>query len=249
MTEPNLFWTLACVAAFFVGTGKGGVPMLALLSVPIMSLVMSPMQGAALLFPVYLISDVYGVWIYRRSFSARNLMILIPAGAIGVFAGWFLAEDADEDVVRIVIGCVGLTFLALRQWSRWIGNADPRPADVPRGLLWGSLPGFTSFVAHAGGPTFQLYVLPQKLPKLMFAGTSTILFATINWMKVPPYIALGLMDWADWRIVAILSPVAIFGAWFGYHLTRLIPQKIFFVAVEIALFLISINLIRVGLGS
>ena len=248
MTEPTLFWTLACVAAFFVGTGKGGVPMLAILSVPIMSLVTSPMQGAALLLPVYLISDVYGVWIYRKSFSVRNLMILIPAGAIGVFAGWLLAGDTDEDVVRIIIGCVGLTFLALRQWSRWIGTVDPRPADVPRGLLWGSISGFTSFVAHAGGPPFQLYVLPQKLPKLMFAGTSTILFAAINWMKVPPYIALGLMDWADWRIVAIMSPVAIFGAWFGYHVTRLIPQKIFFVAVELALFLISVNLIRVGIG-
>lgn len=248
MSDSILFWGLACLAAFFVGSGKGGLPMVAILSVPTLSLVMSPMQGAALLLPVYLISDVYGVWIYRKSYSKRNLLILIPASAIGVFAGWFLAGDTDEDVVRIIIGCVGLTFLAMRQWGRWAGQSDPRPADVPRGVLWGSLSGFTSFVSHAGGPAFQLYVLPQKLPKMMFAGTSTILFALINWMKVPPYLALGLIDWGDWQIVAILAPVAIFGAWFGYRMTQLIPQRIFFIVVEVALFAISVNLIRVGLS-
>ena len=83
----------------------------------------------------------------------------------------------------------------------------------------------------------------------MFAGTSTILFAIINVMKVPPYLALGLIEWGDLRTVAILSPMAIFGAWVGYRLTRLIPQRTFFIVVEIALFLISVNLIRVGLSS
>lgn len=248
MTETALFWAVACIAAFFVGSGKGGLPMVAILSVPTMSLIMSPMQGAALLLPVYLVSDVYGVWIYRRSYSKRNLIILLPAAAIGVFAGWLFTSDTDEYVVRIIIGCVGLTFLAMRQWSRFCGTNDPCPADVPRGLFWGSVSGFTSFVSHAGGPAFQLYVLPQQLPKMMFAGTSTILFATINWMKVPPYLALGLIDWGDWRIVAFLSPVAIFGAWFGNRMTRLIPQNVFFVVVEVALLLISINLIRVGLN-
>lgn len=176
-------------------------------------------------------------------------MILIPAAATGVFAGWLLAGDTDENVVRVIIGCVGLTFLAMRQRSRMIGKRNPQPADVPRGLIWGSVSGFTSFVSHAGGPAFQLYVLPQQLPKLMFAGTSTILFAIINVMKVPPYLALGLIEWGDLRTVAILSPMAIFGAWVGYRLTRLIPQRTFFIVVEIALFLISVNLIRVGLSS
>ena len=249
MTDPTLFWTAALAAAFFVGGSKGGLPMIALLSVPTMSLVMSPMQGAALLLPVYLVSDVFGIWIYRRSFSRRNLAILIPAAAIGVFAGWLLAGDTDENVVRVIIGCVGLTFLAMRQRSRMIGKRNPQHADVPRGLIWGSVSGFTSFVSHAGGPAFQLYVLPQQLPKLMFAGTATILFSIINVMKVPPYLALGLIEWGDLRTVAILSPMAIFGAWVGYRLTRLIPQRAFFIVVEIALFLISVNLIRVGLSS
>ena len=245
--DPVLFWTAAIAAAFFVGGSKGGLPMIALLSVPTMSLVMPPMLGAALLLPVYLVSDIYGIWIYRRSYSGRNLAILIPAAAIGVFAGYILAGGLDENMVRVVIGCIGLTFLAMRLRMRFLGKSKARDADVPRGLVWGSVSGFTSFVSHAGGPAFQLYVLPQQLPKMMFAGTSTILFAAINIMKVPPYLALGLIEWGDLRNIAVLFPVAIFGAWLGYRITRIIPERTFFIIVEIALFLISLNLIRVGL--
>ena len=125
---------------------------------------------------------------------------------------------------------------------------EPRPADVPRGLFWGSVSGFTSFVSHAGSPPFQLYALPQQLPKMTFAGTSTILFAAVNWMKVPPYLALGLFDWGDVRTVLLLAPVAIFGAWAGFRITKIIPERIFFTLVEIALFVISVNLIRTGLS-
>jgi uncharacterized membrane protein YfcA len=247
MNSPEQFWAAAVVAAFLVGCSKGGLPMVAMLSVPVMSLVMSPMLGAALLLPVYLISDVYGIFIYRKSFSPRNLAILIPAAALGILAGYLVADAIDDDAVRILIGIVGLSFLAMRLRSRLAGRPQPRSADVPRGVFWGSVSGFTSFVSHAGGPAFQVYALPQQMPKLMFAGTSTILFATINLMKVPPYVALGLMDWGDAGVVAVLAPVAVFGAWLGYRITRIIPERVFFLLVEIALFAISVNLIRVGL--
>ena len=59
-------------------------------------------------------------------------------------------------------------------------------AGFAAGILWGTLAGFTSFISHAGAPPFQIYVLPQRLPKLVFAGTSTILFATINAAKIVP---------------------------------------------------------------
>lgn len=247
MHSPDAFWVAACVAAFLVGAGKGGMPMVAMLSVPILSLVMSPMAGAVLLLPVYLISDVVGLYLYRQSYSKRNLLILIPAAAGGIALGYLLADSISDDAVRVLVGSVGLGFLALRLWSRVAGRVAAREADVPRGMLWGGVAGFTSFVSHAGGPAFQVYALPQNLPKMTFAGTSTILFAVINLMKVPPYLALDLIGWSDARIVAILTPVAVLGAWLGYRLIRVVPERIFFAFVEIALLVISVNLIRVGL--
>ena len=249
VSSPDFFWLVAFAAAFLVGAGKGGLPMVAILSVPTISLVMSPMEGAALLLPVYLISDIFGIYIYRRSFSPRNLAILIPASLIGIIVGYLMADRIDEGAVRVVVGCTGLAFLAMRMRARFIGKSEAKPAGIPGGLLWGSVSGFTSFVAHAGGPAFQLYALPQKLPKMTFAGTSTILFAVVNLMKVPPYIALGLLDWTDTRAIVWLAPVAVLGAWVGYRLTRIIRERIFFVIVEVALFVICTNLIRVGLTS
>lgn len=248
MNDTLLFWLAAVAASFFVGGSKGGLPMIALLSVPTMSLVMSPMTGAALLLPVYIVSDIYGIWIYREYYSKRNLAILIPAAAVGVLVGYLLAGRIDEHSVRVVIGVVGLSFLTMRMRARFLGRSAARPADVPRGLLWGMVSGFTSFVSHAGGPAFQLYALPQQMPKMMFAGTATILFAVINLMKVPPYLALGLIHLDGMSKLIVLAPVAIFGAWLGRRITRIIPERTFFVIVEVALFLISVNLIRVGLS-
>ncbi len=231
------------VAALLTGASKGGLPMVAMLSVPAMSLVMPTLQAAALLLPVYLISDVYGLWLYRRSFSARNLAILVPAGLLGILAGWLLAEQTDEAVVRLAVGLVGLFFVLMRLHGRFGGPQPARRADVPRGLFWGSIAGFTSFVAHAGGPPYQVYTLPQRLPKMTFAGTSTILFAIINLSKLPPYMALGLMHWGDLAVAAWLVPAALLGAWAGYRLASIMPERLFFAVVEVALLLISVKLL------
>jgi uncharacterized membrane protein YfcA len=166
MTDATLFWIVALVASFCVGAGKGGLPMVAILSVPILSLVMSPMQGAALLLPVYLISDIYGIWLYSGSFSRRNLAILIPDGALGVFAGWFLAGDTYENVVRVIIGCVGLTFLTMRQRQRFLGGTTPKPADFPRGIIWGQRVRVYQFRILRGRPSVPALRLATTAPQI-----------------------------------------------------------------------------------
>ena len=143
---------------------------------------------------------------FRRGISQFSF----PRPPSGSWPAILWPTRSMTNAVRILIGGVGLSFLAMRLRSRLAGRPEPRSADVPRGVFWGSISGFTSFVSHAGGPAFQVYALPQQMPKLMFAGTSTILFASINLMKVPPYVALGLMDRGDAGVVAVLAPVAVF---------------------------------------
>jgi len=119
---------------------------------------------------------------------------------------------------------------------------------VPRGLLWGTITGFTSFVSHTGGPPYQMYVLPQKLEKMVFAGTSTIAFAIINAVKLIPYWALGQFNSGNLELAAALSPVAIIGAFAGYRVTAIIPEQLFFRLVEVALAVLSVKLIYDSLG-
>ena len=104
----------------------------------------------------------------------------------GVLVGWLTASVVSDTAVKMMIGLMGVGFV-LNAWRKRHAVQAPQPASWGQGLLWGSLSGFTSFISHAGGPPFQVYLLPQKLPKLVFAGTSTLFFAFINLAKLGPY--------------------------------------------------------------
>jgi uncharacterized membrane protein YfcA len=240
-----LLFVIGGLSAFLVGASKGGLPMVGVLGVPLLALVMPPVAAAALLLPVYIVSDMVGLWAYRKEYSARNLLILVPAMIFGVGLGWATAKITEEWMVTLLVGVVGLYYCASVVFRK--ANAPPKRADVPRGVFWGMIAGFTSFVSHTGGPPYQAYVLPQKLPKMMFAGTSTIVFAIINLVKLVPYWALGQFNTSNLEAAAILSPIAIGGALIGYKLTAIIPEGIFYRLVEVALFAISLKLISEAL--
>jgi uncharacterized membrane protein YfcA len=245
MTGDVWFWVLAGLATLFVGSSKGGLPLIGTLAVPLMALQISPVVAAGLLLPIYIISDMYGLWIYRKSFDVRNIAILVPAAAIGIIFGWATASVTNEHVVTILVGLIGLAYCidAMLKARR---NLPPKRADVPRGIFWGAIAGFTSFVSHSGAPPYQMYVLPQRLEKMVYAGTSTIIFAIINLLKLPPYWFLGQVNLASLETALLLSPLAIIGAYVGYRLTLILPEKIFFRIVEVALFLISLKLVYDG---
>lgn len=245
MPQDMVFWLVAAAATLFVGASKGGLPMIGLLSVPVMSLVISPVAAAGLLLPLYVLSDVYGLWLFRKQWDGRNLLILVPATTIGIGIGWAAATHTNDDLVKLLVGAIGLAYCldALLKSRR---NLPPKPADVPRGMFWGTIAGFTSFVSHAGGPPYQMYVLPQRLSKMSYAGTTTILFAIVNLLKVPPYWMLGQINLGSLKVCAALAPVALFGAWLGYKLTVVLPETVFFRAIEAALLLLSLKLLYDG---
>ncbi len=242
MTPEIAFWALALLASFLVGAAKGGLPLVGLLSVPLLSLVMPAGQAAGLLLPIYIISDIYGLWLYRREFDKRNIAILVPAATIGIFFGWATARITNQDVVKLFVAVIGIAYCVDAITKAW-RVVPSKPADIPRGLFWGAIAGFTSFVSHAGGPPFNMFVLPQKLPKMIYAGTSTIVFTVVNLMKLPPYVALGQVNLGSLHNLAWLAPMSLLGAWAGYKLTKIVPEKLFFQLIEAALLILSIILL------
>lgn len=232
----------AALGALLVGLSKGGLPSTGTLAVPILSLVISPIKAATLLLPIYVISDVVGVWLYRRNFSSWNLKVLMPAGVFGVFVGWLTASITSEKMVTMLIGVIGVMF-CLNVWLRRKTVEPPKPPRLLPGIFWGTLSGFTSFISHAGAPPFQVYVLPQQLPKTVFAGTATLVFAVINLAKIWPYQNLRPYSMVDMMDALVLIPFAIGGTFLGAVLTRKIPDVLFFRLVQIGLFAISLKLI------
>jgi uncharacterized membrane protein YfcA len=236
------FLLLAGLAALLVGLSKGGLSMAGALGTPLLAMVMSPVKAAALLLPIFVVSDWFGLYAYRREFDRRNLLILIPAGIAGIGIGWLSSAVVSDRMVGLLIGVIGIAF-CLNAWRLRHDQLPPRPADIPRGLFWGALAGFTSFVSHSGSPPYQVYVLPQRLPKAVFAGTTTITFAAINLVKLLPYWQLGQLDLANLKTSLLLMPIAVAGTFIGVWAVRIIPQRTFFVLIHTALFIMSIKLV------
>jgi uncharacterized membrane protein YfcA len=240
------FWVVAVIAAMLTGFGKGGVPIVGALTVPILSLVMSPVAAAGLMLPVYVISDWFGLYAYRKDFDRRVLAIACVAMTLGVGLGWATAEMIPESWVTVLVGVISVAF-ALNQLIRRTVVAAPRRAEIAPGLFWCTIAGFTSFVSHTGGPPYQVWTLPLGLKKAVFAGTSTIAFAYVNAIKLVPYYFLGQINLASLKTAAILMPVAAVAVFVGVWAVRRLPEKLFFQIVTWALLLIGLQLIWKGL--
>lgn len=240
------FWTAALAASVLVGMGKGGLPAVGMLSVPVLALVINPVTAAGLLLPVYVLSDMFGLYAYRHDFDRRVLAIIVPGMVAGVVFGWATASLVPEWAVTALVGAIGFAF-ALNLLLRPKTKADPRQARVVPGLFWGSITGFTSFVSHSGGPPYQVYTLPLGLTKTVFAGTSTIAFAILNAIKLIPYWHLGQLSLANLKVALVLMPVAAASVFLGVKLVKWLPEAAFFRFVTWALLALSIKLLWDGL--
>lgn len=244
LVEPWSYAIAAC-AVLLVGLSKSGfLGGLGVLGVPILTLVMPPVQAAAILLPILIAMDVVGVWAYRRDWDGRNLVLLVPSAALGIGIGWATAAYVTDAAVRLIVGGIGLLF-TLDYWLKLRPAASGR-ASAPAGLFWGTVTGFVSFVSHAGGPPFQIYVMPQRLQPLIYAGTSAMMFAAVNLLKVGPYLALGLFDRTNLRLSLMLIPLGPVGIYLGLWMVRRMPTEPFYRLAYALLLAVSIKLVADG---
>ncbi|MFL6798758.1 MAG: sulfite exporter TauE/SafE family protein [Xanthobacteraceae bacterium] len=242
ITDP-LFYVLAVVAVVLQGLSKGGFLGLGLMSLPLMSLTLPPMQAAAIILPTVLAQDALTVWFYRRTWSAWNLKVMIPGMMAGLTLGWLFAASLSAAHVRLAIGLIAGTFV-LRQWlGNYLARLAPSP-DVATGLFFGILGGFTTMLANAGGPAWQMHLLPQKLDKFSYVGTFAMLFAASNLLKIPAYGALGQLTFENMAMGMVLLPAAVLGNYAGIWLVRRTPAELFYRIAYVLMLLIAIELIR-----
>lgn len=229
ITDP-LFYVVATIGILLVGISKGGFGGgLGMLGVPMMALVIDPILAAAILLPILCMMDVLGVWAYRRTFDRVNLMILVPAAFAGTVIGTLTFKFMSVDMLRLMIGLLAVWFTLDYAIRKRIGRLPPKtPPNALKGGFWGTVAGFTSFIAHAGGPPLNVYMLPQRLDKTLYVGTTVILFFTINWVKLIPYSWLGLFDATTLLTALILLPLAPVGIYLGIWLHSRIPQDLFY---------------------
>jgi uncharacterized membrane protein YfcA len=249
MLADPVFYLTAVPAVIVVGLGKGGFSGLGAIGMPLMALGMAPVRAAAVMLPILIVQDLFSVWVYRRAWDRTNLRFLLPGACLGILLGYLLAARVPDALVALVVGTIAVLF-ALRRWLR-LGPpapAQPVPARRVPGWFWGSLAGFTSMIAHAGGPPFQIYVLPQRLPRDVFVGTGVVFFALVNWVKVPPYLMLGQFTGDNLLVSVSLFPLAIASTWAGVWLVRRFHTDRFYDVAFAFLLLIGLKLVWEGLS-
>jgi hypothetical protein len=225
-----------------LGLSKGGFSGLSSLAMPMLSLAASPVRAAAIVLPILIVQDWVSVWAFRRDFSSRNLIILVPSSMIGVALGWLLAARVTDDAVRLAVGLISIAFVVYMLIRDRLGRDPVAKPGVPTGVLWASLAGFTSFISHSGAPPFQVYVMPQYLKPRVFAGAATIFFAAVNLLKIPPYFLLGQFSRENLTVAAGLIPVAVLSTFAGVWLVRRASADRFYAIILALTFLIGVKL-------
>lgn len=245
LTDP-FFYAAAIPAVVIMGLSKGGFSGVGVLGVPLMALAVSPVQAASITLPILLIQDAVGVWVFRRDFDRRTLALMLPAATVGIGIGYALAAYVSAAAVAFAVGIVSLLFALQRLWAERHGTLVVSKAPDWVGVLCGVGSGFTSQIAHAGAPPFQIYVIPKRLPRDILVGTSALFFAAVNWMKVPAYVALGQFTRSNLLTSAVLFPLAIASTWAGVWLVRRVPPEGFYRVIYGLLALLGAKLVWDG---
>jgi uncharacterized membrane protein YfcA len=247
MIQDPLFYALAVVAVILIGLSKGGFGgALALLGVPIVALAIPPVQAAAIFLPILIVMDMAALYSWHGIFDRRTLRAMLPAAVLGIAAGWATAAYVNDNQIRLIVGILALAFVA--QW--WLGGREagkPKAHRPWQARLWGAVAGYTSFVSHAGGPPFQMYTLPLKLDRRVYAGTGAVFFALVNAIKVVPYMALGQFTTGNLMTSAVLLPLAPLATLAGAWAVTRVNQELFYRITYAALVPVGIKLIWDGL--
>jgi hypothetical protein len=236
------FYAAAVPAVLLLGISKSGFGAgFGSLAVPLMALAVTVPQAAAILMPVLLVMDLLGIAAFRKDFDRALLRFLLPWGLVGIVVGTLLFRALRPPWVAGIVGVFTLLFLAQRLLFPPRADSPPPPRWV--GAVLTATSGFTSFVAHAGGPPINAYVIPLKLSPVVFTGTMAFFFFVINLAKWVPYAWLGLLDMRNLATSIVLLPLAPLGVWIGVRIARRINPVLFYRFIYAGMLLTGVKLV------
>lgn len=237
-------WILLMVVAALCGIAKTALPGVATIAVALCTAVLPAKESTGAILLMLMTGDLLAVWSYRRDADFRMLRRLVPAVLAGVGAGALFLHLASNDSTRRLIGAillllVAVTLLQRRSASR--SGSDNAPGEQKQQpastaptaggrlarLVYGSLAGFTTMVANAGGPVTSMYFLTCRYPVKAFLGTTAWFFFLVNLVKLPFSVSAGLVNAVTLSLTAVAVPVVIVSALAGRRLAERMDQRVF----------------------
>ncbi len=246
LTDPT-FYLVSIPAVLLYGISKGGFGgSVAVLAVPLMALLMSPTQAAAIILPILVVMDILVVRTYWGVFDRRALLLLLPGAVVGILIGYYLADAMNDNYMRILIGVLSLVFGAQSLFR--LQSQSSGQHNVVSGTFFGALAGFTSFSIHAGGPPFAMYLMPKKISPVLYAGTAGLFFAVVNAVKIVPYAMLGQFNRENLIYALVLIPLAPVGVKLGHYLVTRFDPTTYYRVISFFLVVVGAKLLWNGIG-
>ncbi|MBQ0757119.1 MAG: sulfite exporter TauE/SafE family protein [Amphritea sp.] len=241
MTEGWEFWSIAVIGVLITGISKSGFAGgIGVITVPLLALQIGPLRAAALMLPLLIIMDILSVRAWWGKQVKALLWLLLPPAAVGIGIGYLLFDYLNDQILRMILGWMSILF---GLWGLLKGMKLGRFTSPWVGRVCGGVAGFTSFLAHAGGPPLNFYLIPQQLPREKFLATAVLFLASINLMKLVPYIALGQINSDNLVIGIVLAPIAWLGVKLGLKIQHLLNDVLFYRIILVLLMLVGIKLI------
>jgi len=244
IVDSLAFYLVAVPAVLIVGIGKGGFAGgLGILAVPLLALAVSPLQAAGIMLPILCVMDIAGVRAWLHKWDRALMLKLLPGAIVGIVVGALTFQFVNEEFMKMLIGLLALIF-SLNYWLKGWMRSRPglRLPDRVGASLWSGVSGYTSFVAHAGGPPLMIYILPKNLDKSIMVGTITIYFAVVNYVKLIPYALLGQLDTENLLTSLVLAPVVVVGVKLGVWMHDRVDAQAFNRLMYVFLFFAGLKL-------
>ncbi|EHM94632.1 hypothetical protein HMPREF0975_01351 [Actinomyces sp. oral taxon 849 str. F0330] len=250
-------WILLMVVAALCGIAKTALPGAATIAVALCTAVLPAKESTGAILLMLMTGDLLAVWSYRHDADFRMLRRLVPAVLAGVGAGALFLHLASDSSTRRLIGIVLLLLVAITLLQRRaagrskVPTRSPVPPMAPPAsgasgapealeasaapatggraarLVYGSLAGFTTMVANAGGPVTSMYFLACRYPVKAFLGTTAWFFFLVNLVKLPFSVSAGLVNATTLSLTGIAAPAVIASALAGRRLAERMDQRVF----------------------
>ncbi|MFA9555769.1 sulfite exporter TauE/SafE family protein [Evansella sp. AB-rgal1] len=221
---------MVILCAMLIGVSKTGIPTLGILVVATMATIFPARESIGIVLPMLIAADIIAVTYYRRSVDWKTLLKLIPWVLGGIIAGFILLYTIEASrPIEIILGLLVLILIGVQvsreRWgAKWLESMPTTKWFV--GVM-GTLAGFTTMIGNAAGPIMAIFLIAIALPKEKFIGTGAWFFLSVNLIKVPMYISLGLITIGTITFNACLIPAILVGTYLGIKLLPRIPQKHF----------------------
>ena len=226
--NPIVFFSMMALVICLIGLSKGGFGgTMGALATPLLALALPANQVVGLLLPILMIADVFAVTSHWKRWERRLVLLLIPGAVVGVIIGTFVIASVSPTILRRGIGVIALLFAVYKAFEPKITGSNTYQPKNWHGLTAGTVAGFSSSLAHTGGPPITIYLLMQELPPRVFVATSALFFMALNWIKVPTYYYAGLFDFNLLWYVAWLLPLLPISVWIGKSISTRINRALF----------------------